>query len=73
MDLLMFNDRDEFISLRHRHPHASLKQVFQEQFDKPEIASVAYWHAKYFVHCKMDKVGALWQRMSAVICLYLAA
>lgn len=56
MELLMFQDRDEFINIRRHHPHTNLRQFFLEQFDKPEIASVAYWHARYFVHCKMDMV-----------------
>ena len=68
----MFNDRDEFINVRHRHPHANLRHFFLAQFDKPEIASLTYWNAKYFVHCKMDKVGAPWHACWAVLCLNLA-
>lgn len=61
MELVMFNDRNEFINLRHHHPRTNLRQFFLEQFDKPEVASVAYWHAKYYVHCKMDKVRRMLQ------------
>ncbi|CAL8469879.1 g9421 [Coccomyxa elongata] len=59
MELLMFQDRDEFINIRRHRPRTNLRQFFLEQFDKPEIASVAYWHARYFVHCKMDKVQVM--------------
>ena len=59
MELVMFNDRDEFINVRQRHQRFNLKHFFLEHFDKPEIASLSYWHAIYHVHCKMDKVCVL--------------
>lgn len=51
---LMFNDRDEFLHIKGRHPN--IKHFLNHQFDSPALGSIIFWGSVYFVHCTLTQV-----------------